>query len=82
KNAGSQRALQALGAARGEIVMMYTALLWGMLIDRVIWGVFPTSRVYIGGGIVIASGLYLIWRKHRSSAPPIAAETAINTTQP
>jgi drug/metabolite transporter (DMT)-like permease len=60
----------------------YTALLWGMLIDRVIWGVFPTSRVYIGGGIVIASGLYLIWREHRSSAPPIAAETAVNTTQP
>jgi drug/metabolite transporter (DMT)-like permease len=60
----------------------YTALLWGMLIDRVIWGVFPTSRVYIGGGIVIASGLYLIWREHRSSGQPIAAETAVNTTQP
>jgi drug/metabolite transporter (DMT)-like permease len=60
----------------------YTALLWGILIDRVVWGVFPTSRVYIGGGIVIASGLYLIWREHRSSSLPIAAETAVNTTQP
>jgi drug/metabolite transporter (DMT)-like permease len=60
----------------------YTALLWGILIDRVVWGVFPTSRVYVGGGIVIASGLYLIWREHRSSGPPIAAETAAHTTQP
>lgn len=60
----------------------YTALLWGILIDRVVWGVFPTSRVYIGGGIVIASGLYLIWREHRTSASPIAAETAAHTTQP
>jgi drug/metabolite transporter (DMT)-like permease len=60
----------------------YTALLWGILIDRVVWGVFPTSRVYIGGGIVIASGLYLIWREHRSSSLPIAAETAVHTTQP
>jgi drug/metabolite transporter (DMT)-like permease len=60
----------------------YTALLWGILIDRVVWGVFPTSRVYLGGGIVIASGLYLIWREHRSSGLPIAAETAVNTTQP
>jgi drug/metabolite transporter (DMT)-like permease len=60
----------------------YTALLWGILIDRVVWGVFPTSRVYIGGGIVIASGLYLIWREHRSNSLPIAAETAVNTTQP
>jgi len=60
----------------------YTALLWGIGIDRVIWGVFPTSRVYIGGGIVIASGLYLIWREHVRRAPPIAAETAVNSTQP
>jgi drug/metabolite transporter (DMT)-like permease len=60
----------------------YTALLWGMLIDRVIWGVFPTSRVYLGGGIVIASGLYLIWREHHGSSLPLAAETAVNTTQP
>jgi drug/metabolite transporter (DMT)-like permease len=60
----------------------YTALLWGIGIDRVVWGVSPTSRVYIGGGIVIASGLYLIWREHRTSAAPIAAETAAHTTQP
>ena len=60
----------------------YTALLWGIGIDRVIWQVFPTSRVYIGGGIVIASGLYLIWREHVRRAPPIAAETAVNSTQP
>jgi drug/metabolite transporter (DMT)-like permease len=60
----------------------YTALLWGILIDRFVWDVFPTSRVYIGGSIVIASGLYLIWREHRSSGLPLAAETAIHTTQP
>jgi drug/metabolite transporter (DMT)-like permease len=60
----------------------YTALLWGIGIDRVIWGVFPASRVYIGGGIVIASGLYLIWREHSTRIPPIASETAAHTTQP
>jgi drug/metabolite transporter (DMT)-like permease len=46
----------------------YTALLWGIGIDRVVWGVFPSSRVYIGGGIVIASGLYLIWREHSTQS--------------
>jgi len=60
----------------------YTALLWGMLIDRVLWGVLPTPRLYIGGGIVIASGLYLIWQEHRMSAVPIAAETAASATPP
>jgi drug/metabolite transporter (DMT)-like permease len=38
----------------------YTALLWGILIDWTMWGVLPTTRVYLGGGVVIASGLYLI----------------------
>jgi drug/metabolite transporter (DMT)-like permease len=60
----------------------YTALLWGILIDRVVWGVFPTSRMYVGGSIVIASGLYLIWREHLTKGPPIASETAAHTTQP
>jgi drug/metabolite transporter (DMT)-like permease len=41
----------------------YTALLWGVAIDWMLWGALPSSRVYVGGGIVIASGLYLIWRE-------------------
>lgn len=43
----------------------YTALPWGMGIDWIFWGVTPGSRVFVGGGIVIASGLYLAWREHR-----------------
>jgi drug/metabolite transporter (DMT)-like permease len=54
----------------------YTALLWGIIADWAVWGVLPTSRVYIGGGIVIASGLYLIWRERATSAAPVAAEIA------
>jgi drug/metabolite transporter (DMT)-like permease len=41
----------------------YTALLWGILIDWAVWSVLPASRVYLGGGIVMASGLYLIWHE-------------------
>ena len=41
----------------------YTALLWGMLIDWTVWGVLPAPRIYVGAGIVIASGLYLIWHE-------------------
>jgi drug/metabolite transporter (DMT)-like permease len=57
----------------------YTALLWGMAIDRIVWGVLPTSRVYIGGGIVIVSGLYLIWRERTTQVVPVAAETTSAT---
>jgi drug/metabolite transporter (DMT)-like permease len=41
----------------------YTALLWGMLIDWAVWSVLPATRVYVGGSIVMASGLYLIWHE-------------------
>jgi len=47
----------------------YTALLWGILIDWTVWSVLPASRVYVGGGIVMASGLYLIWHEHSQPLP-------------
>jgi drug/metabolite transporter (DMT)-like permease len=46
----------------------YTALLWGVGIDRLVWHVLPSARVALGGGIVIASGLYLIWRERAGPA--------------
>jgi drug/metabolite transporter (DMT)-like permease len=60
----------------------YTALLWGIIVDWAVWDVLPTSRVYLGGGIVIASGLYLIWRERTTQASPVAAQTVANTTLP
>lgn len=43
----------------------YTALVWGLVIDRVVWHVLPSPRVCLGGGIVIASGLYVFWRERQ-----------------
>ncbi|HVN46395.1 MAG TPA: DMT family transporter [Steroidobacteraceae bacterium] len=43
----------------------YSALLWGIAIDRVVWHVLPSLRVCLGGAVVIGSGLYLIWHQHR-----------------
>jgi drug/metabolite transporter (DMT)-like permease len=50
----------------------YTALLWGIAIDRIVWHVLPSARVCCGGAIVIASGLYLIWheRSHGGGERP------------
>lgn len=53
----------------------YTALLWGLGIDYFMFGTLPVARVFIGGAIVIAGGLFLIWDEHRSgasiAAPPL-----------
>lgn len=66
---GQHLLTEAFRAAPPSVVapFEYTALLWGMAIDWVVWGVLPGSRVYLGGGIVIASGLYLIWRERAAA---------------
>jgi drug/metabolite transporter (DMT)-like permease len=38
----------------------YTALVWGVLLDLVVWGVLPGAVTLVGGAIVIGAGLYLI----------------------
>jgi drug/metabolite transporter (DMT)-like permease len=48
----------------------YTALLWGVGIDWLIWDTLPEARFYIGATIVIASGLYVIWREARTKHEP------------
>jgi drug/metabolite transporter (DMT)-like permease len=53
----------------------YTALLWGIAIDRVVWHVLPSARVVLGGGVVIVSGLYLIWRE-RAQALQVPSQQA------
>ena len=59
----------------------YTALLWGIGIDRVVWHVLPSARVCLGGGIVIASGLYLIWRERTHAAHEPARQSWKYTTE-
>ncbi|MBC7984806.1 MAG: DMT family transporter [Candidatus Obscuribacterales bacterium] len=41
----------------------YTALVWGALLDWLLWNTLPESRTLIGGTIVAAGGLYLIYRE-------------------
>ena len=62
---GSYCLTEAFRGAPAAVVapLEYTALLWGILIDRLVWGVLPSARVLSGGAVVIASGLYLIGRE-------------------
>jgi len=67
---GSYLLTEAFRSAPAAVVapFEYTTLLWGMGFDRVFWHVLPSTRVCIGGGIVMASGLYLLWRERTSGA--------------
>jgi drug/metabolite transporter (DMT)-like permease len=52
---------------RGEASLIapleYTALLWGVILDVALWSVLPDGVTWIGAGIIVASGLYLLRRE-------------------
>jgi drug/metabolite transporter (DMT)-like permease len=50
----------------------YTALVWGLALDYAVFGLVPLPRVLVGGTIVIAAGVFLIWDEHRVAAEPLA----------
>jgi len=54
----------------------YTALLWAVGIDWLIWAHPPNSQMLAGAAVIIASGLYLIHRERQGQ--PAAAVTECN----
>ena len=53
--------------SRGEASLIapleYSALVWGLLLDLTLWGVLPDGITWLGAGIIVASGLYLLRRE-------------------
>ncbi len=51
----------------GEIAVVapfrYTALVWAILFGWILFDTLPDSMTMIGAGIVVASGIYTIWRE-------------------
>lgn len=45
----------------------YTALLWGVGIDWVFWAAIPTANMLLGAALVVAAGLYVIWRERETA---------------
>lgn len=41
----------------------YTALMWGMLFDWLLWLTVPSARMLTGAAIIIGGGLYVIYRE-------------------
>jgi drug/metabolite transporter (DMT)-like permease len=43
----------------------YTQLLWAVLLGWVIWSTQPPASTWIGAAVIIASGLYTLYREHK-----------------
>jgi len=67
---------RALRDAPASAVMpfYYLSLVWAMLIGFVIWTEIPTIALFAGAGIVMLSGLYLIWREDIARKRAAAAQ--------
>lgn len=62
---------------RGEASLVapleYSALIWGVLFDVIFWQVLPDGVTWIGAGIIVASGLYLLRRERAKGKQAEAA---------
>ncbi len=46
------------------VPMDYSSLIWATLYGWLLFNVLPTPATWIGAPIIIASGLYIVWREH------------------
>ena len=65
--AGMTMMTQAFRLAPAAIVapMDYTAIVWATAFGWLIWAEVPDRAAFYGAGVIIASGLYVIWRERR-----------------
>lgn len=45
------------------VPMDYSSLVWGTLYGWLIFGMWPTPYTWLGAPIIVASGLYIVWRE-------------------
>ncbi|MEM7490868.1 MAG: DMT family transporter, partial [Pseudomonadota bacterium] len=61
----------------GEVAVVtpfrYTAILWGLMLGLLVFGEWPDALTLLGAVLVVASGLYTLWRETRAPMPrPVA----------
>jgi drug/metabolite transporter (DMT)-like permease len=58
---------KAFGLAKAAVIspFNYIGLLWAALFGWVIWGDIPATHVFVGSAVVVASGLFILYREVR-----------------
>jgi len=52
-------------AVSAVVPMDYSSLVWATLYGWLLFGALPTPYTWVGAPIIIASGLYIVWRERR-----------------
>ena len=68
-NAAFRRAQAAL-----LVPFEYTGLVWAAGAGYLLWGEVPAARTWLGAGIIVSSGLFILYRETRSHRPQSQAD--------
>lgn len=62
---------QAFRLAAPQVIapLEYTALMWGMAFDWLLWFTAPSMRMLLGASIIVSSGLYVLYRERVATEP-------------
>ena len=68
--AGMTMMTQAFRLAPAVVVapLDYTAIVWATLLGWIFWTEIPDALTFVGTAVIIASGVFIIWREHRAAA--------------
>lgn len=56
--------------------MDYTGLIWATVYGWAMFGVLPASTTWAGAPLIIASGLFIVWREQRLGKRQTISATA------
>lgn len=57
--------------------MDYSGLIWATLYGWLVFSVLPTPMTWVGAPIIVASGLYIVWREHKRAQANTERATAV-----
>ena len=60
----------------------YTSMLWALVVSLLVFGTWPSHVVLIGAGIVIAAGIFVIYREHTLGIERTRSKRAQTPTTP
>ncbi len=70
----------------GEISVVapfrYSVLLWAILIQITVFGVFPDRWTLIGSAILVTTGLYTVYREHKLKGDNVPLSAGVTATAP
>ncbi|THF67988.1 MAG: DMT family transporter, partial [Sulfitobacter sp. SK025] len=65
--AGMTMMTQAFRLAPAVVVapLDYTAIIWATALGWLFWNEIPDALTFVGAAVIIASGVFIIWREHQ-----------------